>query len=200
MHHFHIANMEADRRRQLQPPVHRPPRIQSPPPADIIQTTSGALPSSTPSVTVTMVTQVEQYAPAQEAPRSRSYTDAVKGGKRPAASHQSSDIEIPGLTQPKQDMRARNMNLLDPNYEPDGGQQQPPDSLQTPRPNYSPITPTEVERYLHERTPYFQGPTNAEDQQDSFHPGHHLARLTTRTFETSNSETALECAKHMLRQ
>ena len=100
-------------------------------------------------------------------------------------------------------MRSRNINLLNPNYEPDGDQQQPLDSLQTPRPNYSPITPTEVERYLHERspgTPYFQGINNAEDQQDSFHPEHHLSRLTTRTFETSNSETALECAKHMLRQ
>ena len=208
MHHFHMANMEADKRKLLQPPVHRPPpRIQSPPPADINQTTSGAQPSSTPSVTVTMVTQVAQgqvaqHAPTQEAPRSRSYTDAVKGGKRPATSHPSSDIEISGLTQPKQDMRSRNINLLNPNYEPDGDQQQPLDSLQTPRPNYSPITPTEVERYLHERspgTPYFQGINNAEDQQDSFHPAHHLARLTTRTFETSNNETALECAKHVMR-
>ena len=94
------------------------------------------------------------------------------------------------------------MNLLDPNYDPDGGQPQPPDSLQTPRPHYSPITPTEVERFLHHQspgTPYLQGNNSAEDQQDSFHPAHHLARLTTRTFETSNNETTLECAKHMLR-
>ena len=149
-----------------------------------------------------MVTQVEQHAPAREASRSSSYTDAVKGGKRPASSHPTPDMEISGATQPKQDMRSRNMDLLDPNYDPNGGQLQPPDSLQTPRPPYSPITPTEVERYLHERspgTPYFQGSNSAENQQDSFHPAHHLSRLTTRTFKTSNSETALECARHMLR-
>ena len=203
MHHFHMANIEADRRKQLQPPVHRPPpRVPSPPPADINHPTSGTLPSSTPSVTVTMVTQVEQHAPAREASRSSSYTDAVKGGKRPASSHPTPDMEISGSTQPKQDMRSRNMDLLDPNYDPNGGQLQPPDSLQTPRPRYSPITPTEMERYLHERspgTPYFQGSNSAENQQDSFHPAHHLSRLTTRTFKTSNSETALECARHMLR-
>ena len=164
-----MANIEADRRKQRQPPVHRPPpRVPSPPPADINHPTSGTLPSSTPSVTVTMVTRVEQHAPAREASRSSSYTDAVKGGKRPASSQPAPDIEISGATQPKQDMRSRNMNLLDPNYDPSGGQLQPPDSLQTPRPPYSPITPTEVERYLHERspgTPYFQGYNSAENQQ-----------------------------------
>ena len=145
----------------MQPPVHRPPpRIPSPPPADITHSTSGTLPSSTPSVTVTMVTQVEQHAPTREATRSSSYTDAVKGGKRPASSHPTSDIEISESTHPKQDMRSRNMNLLNPNYEPEGSQLQPPDSLQTPRPTYSPITPTEVERYLHE---YLQKPTISRD-------------------------------------
>ena len=148
-----------------------------------------------------MVTQVEQHAPAREASRSNSYTDAVKGGKRPASSHPAHDMEISGAPQPKQDMRSRNMDLLDPNYDPSGGQLQQiptPNSLQTPRPPYSPVTPTEVERYLSPGTPCFQGSSSAENQQDNFHPAHHLSRLTTRSFETSNNETALECAKHML--
>ena len=152
-------------------------------------------------MTLTMVTQVEQHAPIREASRSSSYTDAVKGGKRPATSHTAHDMEVSGVSQPKQDMRNRNMDLLDPNYDPNGGQLQQiptPNSLQTPRPQYSPVTPTEVERYLSPGTPCFQGSNSAENQQDSFHPAHHLSRLTTRSFETSNSETALECAKHML--
>ena len=149
---------------------------------DTNQTTSGPLPSSTPSVTVTMVTQVEQHAPAREASRSSSYTDAVKGGKRPASSHPTPDMEIPGAPQPKQDMRSRNMDLLDPNYNPIDGQIQripTPNSLQTPRPPYSPVTPTEVQRYLSPGTPCFQGPSSAE--QENFHPSNHLSRLTTRS-------------------
>ena len=150
-------------------------------------------------MTFTMVTQVEQHAPVREASRSSSYTDAVKGGKRPATSHAVHDMEVSGVSQPKQDMRNRNMDLLDPNYSPNDGQIQrtpTPNNLQTPRPQYSPITPTEVQRYLSPGTPCFQGPSNAE--QDNFHPSNHLSRLTTRSFETSNNETALECAKHML--
>ena len=163
MHHFHMANIETERRRQVQPPVHRPPPIVvSPPPVN-------------------------------------SYTDAVKGGKRPANNRKVHDMEISEEPEPKQDMRNKNMSLLDPNYSPSDGQVQrapTPNSLQTPRPQYSPITPTEVQRYLSPGTPCLHGPSNAE--QDDFHPSNHLSRLTTRTFETSNDETALECAKHML--
>ena len=203
MHHFHMANVEVDRRKQLQQPIHKPPpRVRGPPSPDMNQTTPENNPASTPAVTGTMVPQVEQHVPIQESIRSRSYTDAVKGGKRPATSHPSSDMEYSGLPPPKHDMRKQNMTLLDPTHDPQGGQQQPPESLQTPRPPYSPVTPTEVERFLQHRspgTPYFQATNGMEDQQDDFHPAHHLARLTTRTFETSNNETALECAKHMLR-
>ena len=200
MHHFHMANIETERRRQVQPPVHRPPPIVvSPPPAETNQPTSTSFSSAAPSMTFTMVTQVEQHAPVREASRGSSYTDAVKGGKRPTTSHTVHDMEISEAPQPKQDMRNRNMNLLDPNYSPNDGQVQrapTPNSLQTPRPQYSPITPTEVQRYLSPGTPCLHGPSNAE--QDDFHPSNHLSRLTTRTFETSNDETALECAKHML--
>ena len=60
-----------------------------------------------------MVTaQVEQHAQVREAPRSNSYTDAVKGGKRPATSHAVHETEVLGASQPKQDMRNRNMDLL----------------------------------------------------------------------------------------
>ena len=146
-----------------------------------------------------MVTQVEQHAPVREASRSSSYTDAVKGGKRQATSHTIHDMEVSVPSQPKQDMKNRNMNLLDPNYSPNNSRAQvspTANSLQTPRHQYSPITPTEVQRYLSPGTPCFQGPNNVD--QDNLHPSTHLSRLTTRSFETSNNETALECAKHML--
>merc|ERR1711884_80207 len=200
LHHFHMANLETERRKQLQPPVHRPPPIVvSPPPAETNHPNTASFSSATPSMTFTMVTtQVEQHAPVREASRSNSYTDAVKGGKRPATSHAVHETEVLGASQPKQHMRNRNMDLLDPNYSPNGGQVQvpTPNNLQTPRPAYSPVTPTEVQKYLSPGTPCFQGPSNAE--QENFHPSNHLSRLTTRSFETSNNETALECAKHML--
>ena len=200
LHHFHMANLETERRKQLQPPVHRPPPIViSPPPAETHHPPTASFSSAPPSMTFTMVTaQVEQHAQVREAPRSNSYTDAVKGGKRPAANHAVHESEVLGASQPKQDMRNRNMDLLDPNYSPNGGQVRvpTPNNLQTPRPAYSPVTPTEVQRYLSPGTPCFQGPSNAE--QGNFHPSNHLSRLTTRSFETSNDETALECAKHML--
>ena len=195
MHHLHMANIETERRRQLQPPIHRPhPIVVSPPPAEANQPTSAPFPSTTPSMTFTMVTQVET-APVREASRSSSYTDAVKGGKRQTIN----DLEVSVPSQPKQDMKNRNMNLLDPNYSPNNSQAQvspTTNSLQTPRHQYSPITPTEVQRYLSPGTPCFQGPNNVD--QDNLHPSSHLSRLTTRSFETSNNETALECAKHML--
>ena len=143
-------------------------------------------------MTFTMVTQVET-APVREASRSSSYTDAVKGGKRQTIR----DLEASVQSQPKQDMKNRNMNLLDPNYSPNDGQAQrtpTPNSLQTPRPQYSPITPTEVQRYLSPGTPCFQGSSNTK-QRTFIHPiiypgllqGHSKHQTTRRHWSVPNT-------------
>ena len=109
------------------------------------------------------------------------------------------DIRSKSLPPPR-NMKVQNLTLLDPTYDPNKGQQDPRDSLQTPRPQYSPITPSEVEDYLPPETPetpYLQNET-LNGPQDTLTPARHLSRLNTNTFETSNGETALEIATKML--
>ena len=202
MHHFNMAHLEADRRRQLQPPIDRPPRVQAPPLSEPHQAPSEA-PASTPAVTVTKITQqvIEQHVSTQDTSRSRSYRDVVQGGKRPASSPPDTDLRSKSLPPPR-DMKAQNLTLLDPSYDINKGQQDPRDSLQTPRPQYSPITPSEVEDYIPPETPetpYLQNET-LSGPQDTLTPGRHLSRLNTNTFESSNCETALEIATKMLNE
>ena len=203
MHHFNMPHTEADRRRQLQPPIHRPPpRVQGPAPPDTHQTAPEGQSASTPAVTVTRITQVEQHVPMPETTTGRSYTAAVKGGKRTSTNFPSSSMGSTGMPQPHPDNKRKNLTLLDPNYDPDRGQQQTLDSLQTPRPNYSPVTPSSVEEYLQPRspgTPYFPVKDDVDDQQDNYNPASHLARLASKSFEASNNETAMDCAIQMLR-
>ena len=90
MHHFNMAHIEADRRRQLQPPISKPtPRVKGPSEIterltyrrgrdsdnpEVYQTTTPEVQSaSTPAVTVTRITQVEQHVPLAEAATPRAY-------------------------------------------------------------------------------------------------------------------------------
>ena len=180
MHHFNMAHIEADRRRQLQPPISKPtPMVKGPSEIterltfrrnrdndsqEVYHTTTPEVQSgSTPAVTVTRITQVEQHVPLPEAATPRAYTAAVKEGKRSSSGYSSSSMSSTGLPTPHHSNKRKNMSLLDPNYSPEMEQQQPYESLQTPRPSYSPVTPAAVEEFSQPGTPgtsYMVGAAN----------------------------------------
>ena len=113
MHHFNMAHIEADRRRQLQPPIHRPPpRVQGPAPPDTHQTAPEGQSASTPAVTVTRITQVEQHVPMSETTTGRSYTAAVKGGKRTSKSYPSTSMGSTGMPQPQPEAQVSRNTVL----------------------------------------------------------------------------------------
>ena len=211
MHHFNMAHIEADRRRQLQPPISKPtPRVKGPSEIterltyrrgrdnegpEVYQTsTPEGQSAATPAVTVTRITQVEQHVPLAEAAPPRAYTAAVKEGKRSSSGYSSSSMSSTSLPPPHQDNKCRNMSLLDPNYDAEREHQQSYDNLQTPRPSYSPVKLQSVEEFSQPSTPgttYMVGAANnnADQQISNYNPADHLARLA------SQNETTMECVQ-----
>ena len=109
-------------------------------------------------------------------------------GKRPSSGYPSPAAGMAPGSHPEN--TRKNLSLLDRNYKPED-QQKPSDVLTTPRPSYSPVTPSSVEAYLQLRTPgtpYLTGMDEGLDHQlGDFAPAGHLARLA------SNNDTALDC-------
>ena len=181
MHHFNMAHIEACRREQQQPPIGTPPpgvqqqkgpsvitdrltyrhgggaETQEPYPS----TSTDRQPVAAQAVTVTKIVQVAQHnnMPLTEATTQRSYTAAVKDGKRQAATYTSNSkanmgpANLPNPIPDGQEVNASILNSLPlPHYNDEMERQQAyGNDLHTPR--YSPVTPTTEEEYSQPGTP-----------------------------------------------
>ena len=167
MVHFNMAHLEADRRMNQQPPISKPgarSRRQSEAPEQLTYHEEEVIDNqgincnpqpevsatSTSSVTVTKLTyERAQHVPTAEATTGRTYTEAVKGGKRSLSVYPTTGSGSADLPPPNDANKRRNMTLLDssrlldPNYDPET-ERQSGGNLQTPRRSYSPITPEEA--------------------------------------------------------
>ena len=119
----------------------------------------------------------------------RTYTEAVKGGKRSLSVHPTTGSGSADLPPPNDANKRRNMSLLDssrlldPNYDPEterhsGG------NLQTPRRSYSPITPEEAEIPSRPGTPMTPLTPYVRDREQriaNYTPTDQLAIIATQT-------------------
>ena len=150
MHHFKIAHIEACRREQRQPPVGTPPPPMLPRETSYPSSTEDQ-PSTTNSVTLTKFDQIDQNTSPkpQKLGRRKSYTEAVKEGKKQRQSvvYASSNMVVSGsakLPNPIQNGQEINREILNSFMIPLHDQetdhpQAPHDTLNTPQ-SYSPVS------------------------------------------------------------
>ena len=150
MHHFKIAHIEACRREQRQPPVGTPPPPMLPRETSYPSSTEDQ-PSTTNSVTLTKFNQIDQNTSPkpQKLGRRKSYTEAVKEGKkqRQAVVYASSNMVVSGpakLPNPIQNGLEINKEILNsfmipPHDQETDHPQAPHDTLNTPQ-SFSPVS------------------------------------------------------------
>ena len=140
MHHFKIAHIEACRREQRQPPVGTPPPMLHK--ETSYPSSTEDQPAATNSVTLTKVDQ-----PPERSGRRKSYTEAVKEGKKQAVVYASNSkvnsgpANLPNPILNGQEVNTAILNsFMIPPYNNDTEHQQAPhDTLNTPQ-SYSPVS------------------------------------------------------------
>ena len=214
MHHFNMAHIEACRREQQQPPIGTPPPILQK--ESNHSSSAEGQPAAAKAVTVTRIVQVTQNnnIPLAEAGPQRSYTEAVKEGKRQAATYTSKSkantgqANLPNPIPDGQEVNASILNSLPlPHYDDDMERQQAyGNTLNTP--TYSPVTPTTEAEGSQPGTPAQSSMVkschgtwqvvderdtrqqNGHQQNGDFHPAYHLAILESQNGQFSMKDDA----------